>query len=111
MPGWATGGRADADTNSVITVTCRNGEHFSIDPDAIERVEAGSDTVVHMMDGAKYVIDQALDELIVTVRDHRAHAIVVRDRLINGVAATPAATRHAHRGDSPVAVLPDHGED
>ena len=31
----------------MIAVTCRNGEHFSLDPDDIERVETVPDTVVH----------------------------------------------------------------
>ena len=35
----------------MIPVTCRNGEHFTIDPDHIERVEATSDTTLHMVDG------------------------------------------------------------
>ena len=28
----------------MIAVTCRNGEHFSVDPDAIERVETDPDS-------------------------------------------------------------------
>jgi uncharacterized protein YlzI (FlbEa/FlbD family) len=93
----------------VIAVTCRNGEHFTIDPDHIERVETGSDTTLHMVDGSKYVIAQELDDLIVSVRDHRAATFVTRNRLVDGFSATPAATRHArrHRGDSPISVLPD----
>jgi uncharacterized protein YlzI (FlbEa/FlbD family) len=97
----------------VIAVTCRNGEHFSIDPDHIERVETTNDITLHMVDGSKYVIDQTLDELLRTVRDHRAAAFVARNRLVDGYAATPAAIRHARRarGDSPFTVLPDRDED
>ena len=96
----------------MIAVTCRNGEHFTIDPDAIERVETSNDTVVHMVDGSKYVIDQDLDELLVVVRDHRAAVFVARHRLVDGFAATPAATRHARRlrGDIPVVIFPDRSE-
>ena len=95
----------------MIAVTCRNGEHFTIDPDHIERVETGNDTTLHMVDGSKYVIDQDLDDLIVIVRDHRAAQFVARDRLVDG--ATPAATRHTrrNRGDSPISILPDRDED
>jgi flagellar protein FlbD len=97
----------------VIAVTCRNGEHFSIDPDAIERVETANDTVVHMVDGSKYVIDQPFAELLRAVRDHRAAAWVARIRLVDGYAATPVAARHARRarGESPFAILPDPDED
>ena len=41
----------------MIAVTCRNGEQFSIDPSSIERIETDPDTVVHLVDGRKYVID------------------------------------------------------
>jgi uncharacterized protein YlzI (FlbEa/FlbD family) len=97
----------------VIAVTCRNGEHFSVDPDAIERVETTNDTVVFMTDGSKFVIDQPLEELMLAVRNHRAAAWVARLRLVDGFAASPVATRHAHRarGESPIVVLPDRDED
>jgi uncharacterized protein YlzI (FlbEa/FlbD family) len=96
----------------VIAVTCRNGEHFSIDPDAIERVETANDTVVHMVDGSKYVIALSLDELVVIVRDHRAAGLVARDRLVDGQ-ATPATTRHVRRtrGEHSMVILPDSAED
>ena len=44
----------------MIAVTCRNGEHFSVDPVAIERVEAEPDTVLHLVDGTKYVVTEQL---------------------------------------------------
>jgi uncharacterized protein YlzI (FlbEa/FlbD family) len=96
----------------VIAVTCRNGEHFTIDPDHIERVETTNDTTLHMVDGSKYVIDQTLDELLRTVRDHRAAAFVFRNRLVDG-GTVPPAGRHARRtrGDSPFTLLPDRDED
>lgn len=74
----------------MIAVTCRNGKHFSIDPDAIERVETGNDTVLHMADGAKYVLDLDLDELLTAMRDHRAAAVVTRNRRLVGAGALAA---------------------
>jgi flagellar protein FlbD len=65
----------------VIAVTCRNGEHFTLDPDAIERVESGGDTTVILGDGTKFVIGQDIDELVRIVRDHRAAAVSARRRL------------------------------
>ena len=65
----------------MIAVTCRNGEHFTVDPDSIERVESGGDTTVILDDGTKFVIGQSIDELVVIVRDHRAAAISARRRL------------------------------
>ena len=97
----------------MIAVTCRNGEHFSLDPDAIERVETDDDVVVILTDGSKYVIDQSFDDLLRAVRDHRAATWVARQHLVDGYAASPIATRHARRArkDSPIAALPDPDED
>jgi uncharacterized protein YlzI (FlbEa/FlbD family) len=71
----------------VIAVTCRNGEHFSLDPDTIERVEAAGDTVVFLEDGTKFVIGQTIDDVVRIVRDHRAAVVSARRRLAGPVAA------------------------
>jgi flagellar protein FlbD len=70
----------------MIAVTCRNGEHFSVDPDDIERVESVPDTVVHLVDGAKYVLAESLDTLLLTIREYRAQTVVHQQRLSGGVA-------------------------
>jgi flagellar protein FlbD len=70
----------------VIAVTCRNGEHFSVDPLHIERVETDPDTVIHLVDGTKYVVDQSFDDLLRAISDHRALTVVARQRLYGGVA-------------------------
>ena len=70
----------------MIAVTCRNGEHFSVDPDDIERVESVPDTVVHLVDGAKYVLAESLDSLLLTIREYRALTVVHQQRLSGGVA-------------------------
>ena len=68
----------------MIAVTCRNGEHFTLDPNAIERVESGSDTTVILDDGTKFVIGQNIDELVRIVRDHRAAAVSERRLRLDG---------------------------
>jgi flagellar protein FlbD len=70
----------------VIAVTCRNGEHFSVDPLHIERVETDPDTIIHLVDGTKYVVDQSFDDLLRAISDHRALTVVARQRLYGGVA-------------------------
>ena len=96
----------------MIAVTCRNGEHFSVDPDSIERIETHPDTTLVLVDGSHYVIEASLDELLRAVRDHRAATVLARERLVDGYAATPAAVRMSgrrHAGDSPIHVV--HGDD
>jgi flagellar protein FlbD len=98
----------------VIAVTCRNGEHFSIEPDAIERIETDPDVVVILVDGSKYVVANSFEDLLRDVRDHRATSIVARERLVDGYAATPAAVRRGRqrsRDDVPFTVLPQNDED
>src|SRR4051795_3793798 len=73
--------RPSGRTAPVIAVTCRNGEHYTLDPDAIERVEAGGDTTVILDDGTKFVVGQSLEELVLIVRDSRAAATSARRRL------------------------------
>ena len=70
----------------MIAVTCRNGEHFSVDPSHIERVETDPDTVVHLVDGTKYVVAETLDQLLLAIRDHRAELTVIQKRLAGGTA-------------------------
>ncbi len=70
----------------MIAVTCRNGEHFTIDHAQIERAEAVPDTVVHLVGGRTYVLAMTLDELLRTIRDARAEALVVQKRLAGGTA-------------------------
>jgi uncharacterized protein YlzI (FlbEa/FlbD family) len=106
----------------VIAVTCRNGEHFSVDPLHIERVETDPDTIIYLADGTKYVVDQTFDELLRTISDHRATVLVAQKQLAGGIAeiaehAARAALhieRRARSRDtdrSPVTVTPGDDED
>jgi uncharacterized protein YlzI (FlbEa/FlbD family) len=70
----------------MIAVTCRNGEHFKVDPGSIERVESTPDTVVHLVDGTKYVVAESFDQLLRAVRDHRAVSLLMQQRLYGGIA-------------------------
>ena len=71
----------------MIAVTCRNGEHFTLNPDTIERVEDDGDTVLFLEDGTKFVIGHTIDDLVRIVRDHRAAQVSARRRLAGPVAA------------------------
>ncbi|HEY0402251.1 MAG TPA: flagellar FlbD family protein [Blastococcus sp.] len=85
----------------MIAVTCRNGEHFSVDPLTIERVETDPDTIIYLADGTKYVVDQTFDQLLRTVSAHRATMLVAQKRLAGGVAEiaehAARATLHIER--------------
>lgn len=114
--------RTDTD---VILLTRLNGPAFAVNPDLIERAESTPDTVVTLVDGAKFVVAEPVSELIVRIRDFRAsviataHALEVgapaptyevvpaplRDR--EGPAGRPARAAAAGGGTSPT-VVPLH---
>jgi flagellar protein FlbD len=107
----------------MIAVTCRNGEHFSVDPLHIERVETDPDTVIHLVDGTKYVVDQTFEQLLRTISDHRASTLVAQQQLYGGVAEiverrpTMRIERRArsrdgdHAHQAPTGAIPGDDED
>ncbi len=81
----------------MIAVTCRNGERFSVDPDAIERVETDPDTVIHLVDGTKYVVDEGFDHLLETIQRHRATVAFARQHLTDRLPPEPRPFRVERR--------------
>ncbi len=90
----------------MIAVTCRNGEHVSVDPNAIERVETDPDTVIHLVDGTKYVVAETFDHLLRTIQAHRALTVVAHQHLTDSLPPEPPPFRVERRqfsrdGDGP----------
>ncbi|GAA3043540.1 flagellar FlbD family protein [Actinokineospora globicatena] len=56
----------------MILLNRLNGQPFALNPDLLERAESTPDTVITLVNGAKYVVAQSLDELAALVREHRA---------------------------------------
>ena len=81
----------------MIAVTCRNGEHFSVDPDHIERIEHHGDTVLHLVDGTHYVVETPFDDVLRSISVDRAGTFAARARVRSGHAAMPTAARPARR--------------
>src|SRR2546425_10398551 len=61
----------------MITVTRLNGPAFALNPDLIERIESTPDTVITLVDGAKYVVRESVDELVARVRESKAAIIAL----------------------------------
>jgi flagellar protein FlbD len=59
----------------MIVVTRLNGSQFAINPDLIERIHASPDTTLVMVDGAKFIVTETLDEVIEKIARYRAHVI------------------------------------
>lgn len=59
----------------MIVVTRLNATRFAINADLIERIQENPDTVVVMVNGAKYVVRETMDEVISLVAGHRARVV------------------------------------
>ncbi len=59
----------------MIMLTRLNGPAFALNPDLIERAEATPDTVITLVDGAKYVVAESLVEVVDRIRESRALAL------------------------------------
>ena len=81
-----------------------NGQPFALNPDLLERAESTPDTVITLVNGAKYVVSQSLDEVASLVATYRAYVL---HRSQEPVA--PERPRPVHDGTN-VLRLPERGE-
>ena len=61
----------------MIIVSRLNGERFGINAEHIERIEETPDTVLTLVDGRKYIVREALEEVIDRVVAYRARVLRV----------------------------------
>ncbi len=83
----------------MIVVTRLNGPPLALNCDLIERAEETPDTVLTLVDGTKYVVQESVDQIIERVREFRASVVVVAQRLEREVAAEPSLRVLHGRGD------------
>ena len=81
----------------MIVVTRLNGPPLALNCDLIERAEATPDTVLTLVDGTKYVIQESVEELVMRVREFRSSVVVMAQRLESEYVNEPAlrVVRHA----------------
>ena len=82
-----------------------NGQPFALNPDLLERAESTPDTVITLVNGAKYVVAQSLDELASLVAGYRAHVLSRSQE----PAVVPDRPRSVSDGTN-VVRLPERGE-
>ncbi|MBD3784210.1 MAG: flagellar FlbD family protein [Micrococcales bacterium] len=63
----------------MIILTRRNGTRFGINPDLIERVDETPDTVVLLVTGSRYVVQETLDDVVLIMRQSRASVLTAAD--------------------------------
>ncbi|WP_432511016.1 flagellar FlbD family protein [Kineococcus sp. SYSU DK001] len=65
----------------MILVTRLNGSVFAVNPDLIQRVDSTPDTVITLVDGAKFVVTEPLGEVIERVMAFRARVVATAHSL------------------------------
>jgi flagellar protein FlbD len=81
----------------MILLTRLNGPQFAVNADLIERAEATPDTVLTLVDGTKYLVEESVQEVIERVREFRASVLVTAKEL-EQAADQPLATLRALPG-------------
>lgn len=75
----------------MIVVTRLNTSRFAINPDLIERIQENPDTVLIMLNGAKYVVVESLDEVIGLIAQFRARVVSTARGLDSATSNDPPA--------------------
>lgn len=63
----------------MVLLTRLNGSQVAINADLIERVEAGGDTVVSLIDGTRYVVSESCADVVDRVVEFRARVLIAAD--------------------------------
>ncbi len=74
----------------MIELTRLNGRPFAINADLIERIDVTPDTVLTLVDGAKYLVAESLEEVIARIRAFRASIVAVANSQLDGESNPPS---------------------
>lgn len=77
----------------MIIVTRLNGSEIVVNADLIETVEATPDTIVTLVDGTRYVVEESPSELVDRIKTYRAAVLRFSDDPV--VAPPPASAATA----------------
>jgi flagellar protein FlbD len=76
----------------VIFLSRLDGQQMVVNADLIERLEAGPDTIITLVDGTTYVVAESLQEVVTRVRIFKASVLVACSSL-EGPSEQQAALR------------------
>jgi flagellar protein FlbD len=94
----------------VIRLTRLNGEHFVLNAELIQRVEGHPDTVITLVDDTKYVVVEAVDQVVREIRDYRASIQAVAFQMDRGEYDPQVPTSPDGAADSSVVPFPTREE-
>jgi len=55
----------------VIIVTRLNGPQFAINPDLLQRIDSVPDTILTLVDGTKYIVQEPMAQIIELITEYR----------------------------------------
>ena len=96
MDGASSSATRTRTVQSMITLTRLSGTVFLLNPDLTERVVSTPDTVIHLVDGKKYVVAESMREVLSSIVSYRGE-VVAQSALIDAAHASmkPPAPRLA----------------
>ncbi|HEX5333679.1 MAG TPA: flagellar FlbD family protein [Cellulomonas sp.] len=59
----------------MIVVTRLNGPQFGVNPDLLQRIDSAPDTILTLIDGTKYIVEESMTEVIELVNEHRSQLL------------------------------------
>jgi flagellar protein FlbD len=94
----------------MIVVTRLNGPKFAVNPDLLQRVEATPDTILTLIDGTKYIVEESLEQVIQLVVQYRARVVAATVELtgqVQGEVAAVTELRQAPHSPPPLRSVPE----
>lgn len=76
----------------MIIVTRLNGSEIVVNADLIETVEATPDTIVTLVDGTRYVVEESPSELVDRIKTYRAALLRFSDDPVVSQQSEPAVS-------------------
>lgn len=67
--------QCSTDGFSVIVVTRLNGPPFAVNPDLVQRIDSAPDTILTLVDGTKYIVEESMADVITSINEHRSRMI------------------------------------
>nr|WP_328698683.1 flagellar FlbD family protein [Cellulomonas citrea] len=71
-------------------MTRLNGGQFGVNPDLIQRVDSAPDTILTLIDGTKFIVEESMAEVIERINEYRA-GVLARARQLSAQAVVESA--------------------
>jgi flagellar protein FlbD len=76
--------------DAMIQLQRLNGTDIGVNADLIERVESTPDTVLTLIDGTKYIVAEAAEEVVARIIEFRARILAAAEEFSGSIGEQPA---------------------